>query len=226
MTRSFRTGMRITSPGPRSERGVGLAPWAVLPLDDDLLALHRDLDRPVLGDHLLEDPDLARLHELRVGMEDPPRGAGSARAARRSGGPVRPGPPRRAPHRSAPGSHLMRPRCARPRPRDGEGWSRPLRIKPFASMVTLMRFVTASPMEVSSLLDPDLVLSRTGLAKFTDGGFRLAGVLKDADQVERYSAVSSIGYILMLVFHPMPWAVSPPRRLTWEMCSAKLMPSS
>src|SRR5512135_787658 len=40
-----------------------------LPLDDHLLPLHRDLDRPVLGDDLLADPDLARLHELLVGLQ-------------------------------------------------------------------------------------------------------------------------------------------------------------
>ena len=40
-----------------------------MPLDDDLLPLHRDLDRPVLGDDLLADPDLARFHKLLVRME-------------------------------------------------------------------------------------------------------------------------------------------------------------
>src|SRR5512135_3126580 len=40
-----------------------------MPLDDHLLALHRDLDRAVLGDDLLADADLARRDELLVGMQ-------------------------------------------------------------------------------------------------------------------------------------------------------------
>ena len=40
-----------------------------MPLDDDLLPLHRDFDRAVLGDHLLADPNLARLHELLMDLE-------------------------------------------------------------------------------------------------------------------------------------------------------------
>src|SRR5512142_478495 len=40
-----------------------------LPLDDHLLPLHRDLQRPVLGDDLLADPDRARLHALLVGLQ-------------------------------------------------------------------------------------------------------------------------------------------------------------
>ena len=40
-----------------------------MPLDDDLLPLHRDFDRAVLGDHLLADPDRAHLDELLVDLE-------------------------------------------------------------------------------------------------------------------------------------------------------------
>src|SRR5512144_2367092 len=40
-----------------------------VPLDDHLLPLHRDLHRPVLGDHLLADPRRARFHRLLAGLK-------------------------------------------------------------------------------------------------------------------------------------------------------------
>src|SRR5512135_1940616 len=54
--------------GPDVRRGGRFTRGGV-PLDDDLLPLHRHLHRPVLGDHLLADPGRARFHRLLAGLK-------------------------------------------------------------------------------------------------------------------------------------------------------------
>ena len=94
-----------------------------MPLDDDLLPLHRDFDRAVLGDHLFADPDLAHLHELLVDLElllaelNPRALAGPGGRGTR----VCPGGARCPVPWWCPAGR----RCTSPGPRDGEGWSRP-----------------------------------------------------------------------------------------------------
>src|SRR5512135_2218644 len=130
-----------------------------MPLDDDLLALHRDLDRPVLGDDLLADPDRARLHGLLMGLqlllvELDPLGA-LGRPQGMGGGAQVVGP--------VPAQEGRRLVIAALRG-DGHGGA-----------------VGFGPADGSGLLDRDLVLPEPGLAQFPDGGIRLLAVLKGTD---------------------------------------------